>query len=157
MNENLKALTNQSSASSSLILHDYVEKYPPYHTSIDVKATGLYNIYQGVVCFIGNESSGLYYVCVKLSGAYVFKYGHLESVSTRMDTRIKPGEVIGVCRGYGTFEFLSPKESKFPFYIEDKKYYKNDPTDIIVNDILPSIKISTYTHTSDEPVLLPIT
>lgn len=154
MNENLKAITNLSSVDSSIILHRYEETTPPYHTSIDISATGLYNLYQGVVCFIGNESGNTQFVCVKLSGAYILKYGHLESVSTGLNCRIRPGEVVGVCKKFGTFEFLTPSKSKFPIYVNSDKYYKHDPTDILINDILPTIRVSSYASTSDNSVAL---
>lgn len=153
---NLQTLVNISTATvTSNVIHQYDENVP-YHTSVDVKTTGVYNLFEGVVWEISNEPGNLYYICVKSSNNCIIKYGHLESVSFDVYGRIRPGELIGTAKKYTTIEYLTLKSSMFPTYVNGDKYYKNDPTDIIINDISPSIKANdaTYKQTSDTPVVL---
>ena len=152
---NLQDLVNSSTATKSLIVHEYSES-SPYHTSIDIKTTGVYNLFEGVVAEVGNEPGNLYYVCVKSSDNCIMRYGHLETCYGGAYDRIRPGELVGVAKKFATVQYVTLNTSKFPIYINKNKYYINDPTDIVVNDVSPSIKPgeSTYKQTSDVPVAL---
>lgn len=153
---NLQTLVNISTATkSSNVVHDYSNS-SPYHTSVDVKANGVYNMFEGVVWQLGNEPGNLHYVCVKSSNDCIMKYGHIDQVYAGLNVRVRPGELIGTAKKYTSVEYLTLNKSKFPIYVNEDKYYKNDPTDIVVNNISPSINSdeSTYKQTKDIEVVL---
>jgi len=153
---NLQTITNLESATPSSCIVKYYSDIVPYHTSIDIKVTGIYNLCEGLVVDVGYQEENLKYVCVKMSNDCVFRYGHLKETYFNEDARIRPGELIGLAQRYASFEYLSLSTSKFPSYVDRYKFYIQDPSDIILHDMLPSIlsSESTYKHTSEPDVVL---
>ena len=97
------------------------------HPGIDIYGKDIYAICSCVCTFTGyNEDDG-YVIIVQYDRERSFRYCNLTDIYVRSGQLIEVGTLIGRCKEYVHFEFLSRDESRWPVRIGQQIHYKNDP------------------------------
>lgn len=114
------------------------KKYNGYHTGVDINVVDVVTFTSGVVSFVGKDSDGII-VTVKFDDTHSLRYGHLKSASVREGNILSKGDAIGAADRFCHFEYIRPDrnpEGDWPVRIGATTYYKFDPTDIIMGDLV---------------------
>lgn len=104
--------------------------YKGYHTGVDLEATQVYSLYDGVVVKIGKNNLGCS-VIVQTGSSFCISYGNLKDVSLREGQSISSGDVLGSVDKKVHVEYYTTKQSSWPVRVGTRTWYKNDTSEIL--------------------------
>lgn len=99
-----------------------------YHSGVDISATDVYSICEGVVIEVGRNTDGKV-VTIQYNASICVRYCHLQSTDLRLGEAITSGSKIGIADDFVHFEFANNQqlESFWAIRISDLQYYKHNP------------------------------
>lgn len=103
------------------------KKYGTLHTGIDVSGQSVHSMSRGEV-ILANDNK-----VIIADGKDGFCYSNLDDVYVQEHDLITSNQVIGGCKDYVHVEYITSTGTQWPVRVEGKTYYKQDPTDLIVN------------------------
>lgn len=111
-------------------------KYKTLHTGVDISGKKAYAYSQGVILMIGIQGDK-YSVTVQFDAENIFRYCNLSSVDLAVGDIVQAGDRIGTAKRHLHFEWATTAEkSKFPVYIGDVTYYKQNPERLFNGDVV---------------------
>lgn len=145
----IKLINNPDLQSPKSVIVNNWSASVPYHTSIDIATDKVYNIHDGVVVDICKEGNYLI-VTVQVDYQTILRYGHLSSVSVNAGAAIEEGMEIGEASKFVSFEYCTAdsRSQKFPVYIGTLKFYKYDPSKVLIDDINFNNSFTSYMQLS---------
>jgi len=116
---------------------DDFEYYNELHSGIDLATNLVYTMSSGVVLQVGKSKTGKYAVTIQYDVSTSLRYMNLTSVNMSEGDIVKLGDIVGRCREFVHFEYISinKENSIWPVHIGTMTYYKHDPSDIAKGNV----------------------
>lgn len=100
--------------------------------SARLQCENVYNVAHGQIVFIGAEN-GRAIINVKCNPSEILRYGNIKELNCAKGYYADIGAKLGVADSYVEFEYctLWRGNSNYPVRVNDKTYYKQDPTEVL--------------------------
>lgn len=146
MMKHLSILTGIKNPTTKLI-KTYWSMKTPKSTSIDVYADDVYNMLEGYsLDAIENQTpkGTRYDVNIKISNELVVRYLNLKELYLPSRSLVEPGFKIGKADKYVGIECCTRVRSPYSVRFGGRTYYKEDPSEFLLNDYEPDISTFTF-------------
>lgn len=107
-------------------------EYKGYHTGIDLSATKVYSLFDGLVVWIGNVTKG-HSVIIRTGESFCMSYMYILSLPSNIQKgrAVSKGQYLGDVYKYVHVEKLGQTKSKWPVRLGVETWYKEDPTSML--------------------------
>lgn len=142
-------------SAKQVILNTWNELVPPYHTSIDVKASDVHSISAGYILFVGRDQTNSHSITVLVNSTQMIRYCNLHTLYVNAGQNITTGQKLGSAKNNTLkLEYCTKHQgnSKWPVRIFGLTFYKQNPHDILTGAVRLDDSMTTSTYVVDNNV-----